>query len=162
MAVSKQKKQEILKDLKEIIKDSKSLVFVNFHGLNVNETISVRKALKEKSVGYFVSKKTLVKKALADESIKGEMPAFDGELGIVFGKDLIEPAREIYSFQKKLDKKLTILGGIFDGSFMDKVGMTNIAQIPPLKTLHAQFVNIINSPIQGFVMALSEIAKKKS
>ena len=40
--------------------------------------------------------------------------------------------------------------------------MVTIAQIPGLKTLQAQFVNLINSPIQGFVMALSQIAKQKA
>ena len=44
---------------------------------------------------------------------------------------------------------------------MNREEMVSIAQIPGLKTLQAQFVNLINSPIQGFVMALSEIAKKK-
>jgi ribosomal protein L10 len=36
-----------------------------------------------------------------------------------------------------------------------------VAQIPGLKTLQAQFVNLINSPIQGFVIALNAIAEKK-
>ena len=44
---------------------------------------------------------------------------------------------------------------------MDKEGMIAMASIPPLDTLRGMFVNVINSPIQGFVMALSEIAKKK-
>lgn len=161
MALSKDKKKGILDDLKTIIKDAGSLVFVNFHGLSMNETSGVRKALKGKGIGYMVAKKTLTRKALTDAKIAGDMPALDGELGIVYGKDLVEPARETYTFQKKLDKKLAILGGVFEGKFMNMSEMTVIAQIPSQKTLHAQFVNLINSPIQGFVMALSEIAKKK-
>jgi ribosomal protein L10 len=39
--------------------------------------------------------------------------------------------------------------------------MESIALIPSQKTLYAQFVNIINSPIQGFVVALNAIAEKK-
>jgi len=161
MAITKQKKQDILNDLNKIMKESKSLVLVNFHGLGVNDTTTVRKTLGAKNIGYFVAKKTLIKKALSDSKIPGNMPEMDGELGLVYGQDLVEPAREIYAFQKKFDTKLSILGGVFEGAFKDKEGMMVIAQIPPLQTLHAQFVNLINSPIQGFVMALSEIAKKK-
>ena len=40
--------------------------------------------------------------------------------------------------------------------------MTAIATIPSQKTLQGMFVNVINSPIQGFVMALDQIAKKKT
>ena len=162
MPISKDKKKEILEKLQKIVGDSKSIVFINFHSLPVTESSLVRKALREKGIGYTIAKKTLAKMALSKGSISGSMPEMPGELGLVYGTDSIEPAREIYSFQKKLDKKVQIVGGIFEGKFMNKEEMLVIAQIPGLQTLHAQFVNIINSPIQGFVMALNEIAKIKN
>lgn len=161
MAVSKQKKSETLEKLKKVAKDSISMVFVNFHGLPVSESGVMRKTLRGKGVGYTVAKKTLTKIALESQKIEGTMPEMPGELGIVFGSDLLDPAREIYEFQKKLDKKIQIVGGVFEGRFMSQSEMVSIAQIPGLKTLHAQFVNLINSPIQGFVMALDQIAQKK-
>jgi large subunit ribosomal protein L10 len=161
MAVTKEKKGEILAKLKAIIKDSASLVFVNFHGLPVSGTREIRKGLTEKGVGYFVSKKTLAKKALAEANIGGSMPETPGELGIIYGKDLLDPAREVYVFQKQFDKKIQIVGGVFEGRFMSQLEMTSVANIPGLQTLHAQFVNLINSPIQGFVMVLNGIAEKK-
>jgi large subunit ribosomal protein L10 len=162
MALSKDKKSEILQKLQKIVKDSVSIVLVNFHGLPVTESSAIRKTLREKGIGYTIAKKTLTRKALSEGGAKGEIPELPGELGIVYGTDAIEPAREIYSFQKKLDKKITIVGGIFEGKFMTKEEMLVVAQIPGLKTLHAQFVNLINSPIQGFVMALDQIAKSKN
>jgi ribosomal protein L10 len=45
---------------------------------------------------------------------------------------------------------------------MEKAQMMEIATIPGLQTLYAQFVNVINSPIQGLVVALNAIAEKKS
>ena len=98
---------------------------------------------------------------MSEGKISGEMPEMEGELGVVYGVDSIEPAREIYTFQKKLDKKVQIVGGVFEGKFMNKEEMLVIAQIPGLKTLHAQFVNLINSPIQGFVMTLDQVVKTK-
>lgn len=161
MALSKDKKGEILNKLKKVIKDSTSIVFVNFHGLPVSESSGIRKNLRSKGVGYTVAKKTLTKKALAEGGISGTMPEMPGELGLIYGTDLIEPARGIYEFQKKLDKKIQIVGGVFEGKFMNQSEMVSVAQIPGLQTLHAQFVNLINSPIQGFVMALNAIAEKK-
>ena len=161
MAVTKAKKKEVLSDLTKIFKDSLSVVFVNFHGLTANDVNSVRKALAASGVRYTVAKKTLTRKALGEAAFTGTMPEFTGELAVVHGADQIAPARGVYTFQKKLDNKIAILGGIFEGAFVSKDGMIAIAQIPGRKTLEAQFVNLINSPIQGFVMALSEIAKKK-
>ena len=161
MAVSKEKKGEILTKLKKIVKDSAGIVFINFHSLPVSESTKIRKVLRERDIGYTIAKKTLTRKALLENNIAGNMPEMPGELGIVYGTDPLDSAREIYSFQKSLDKKVQIIGGIFEGKFMNREEMVSIAQIPGLKTLQVQFVNLINSPIQGFVMALSEIAKKK-
>jgi ribosomal protein L10 len=45
---------------------------------------------------------------------------------------------------------------------MNKEKMTEIAMIPGRDTLYAQFVNLINSPIQRFAVVLDQIAKNKS
>jgi large subunit ribosomal protein L10 len=161
MARTKVEKKEILDKLEKIVKDAQSLVFVNFHGLGVGDTTAVRRKLKTEGVGFFVAKKSLTRKALDAKKIEGILPELAGELGLAYGTDLIAPAREIYEFQKKYKNSISILGGVFEGKFMTKEEMTGIALIPSQKTLHAMFVNVINSPIQGFVMALSEIAKKK-
>ncbi len=162
MAITKEKKQEILKKVKEALASSKSMVFVNFRGLTVAGINEIRRALRGSGVSYFVAKKNLVRKAVGEGDVSGEMPDLPGELALVYGDDLIAPAREIYGFQKKSPDNLKILGGIFEGKFMDQASMMEIATIPVLPVLHGKFVNIINSPIQRFVIGLSEIAKTKS
>ncbi len=161
MAISKDKKIEIVANLKRGIVNSKSLVFVNFHGLNVAGVNEMRRGLRSNGVSYVVAKKTLIKRALADSGIEGEVPELHGELALAWGDDLVAPAREVYSFQKKNPEALKILGGMFEGRMMNQVDMMEIATIPTLPVLHGKFVNIINSPIQRFVIGLSKIAEKK-
>ncbi len=162
MAINKARKQVVIGDVKDVLAKSKSVVFVNFHKLPVLKTTEIRKELRSKEVGYYVAKKTLTKRALGEASITGEMPALDGELALVYGDDLLAPAREIYAFQKKLQDQVSVLGGIFDGVYKTKEEMIAIASIPSQQTLYAQLVNLINSPIQGFVMAVNAIAEKKA
>lgn len=161
MAISKAKKGEIVSDVSKILADSKTIVFLQFHGINVAEVSEVRKALRAADVGYRVAKKSLIKRALADAGVKGELPALDGEVALISGADLLAPAREVLEFTKKFKEKLTILGGVFDGEYKSKAEMLTIASIPGIKTLQAQFVQLINSPIQRFVLALNAIAEKK-
>lgn len=161
MAISKDKKKEIYATLTDAVSKNPSLVFVNFHKLSVAEATSVRRTLNANGISYFVAKKTLIRKALNDAKIAGEMPALDGEVAVAYSTDLTAPAREVYSFQKKLEGHFSILGGVFEGKYMNKEEMLSIATIPSQKTLFAMFANVINSPIQGFVMALDQIAKKK-
>jgi large subunit ribosomal protein L10 len=166
MARTKTEKKEILDKVKTIVDTisdtSGSMVFVNFHGLKVSDTMQVRRKLTGEKIGFFVAKKTLIRKALVEKNFKGEIPEFGGELALAYGSDFLAPAREIHEFQKKYKNSISILGGIFEGKYMTKEEMTAIALIPPQKTLQAMFVNVINSPIQGFVMALDQIAQKKT
>lgn len=161
MAISKEKKDQIYKKTVDAIKDSQSMVFVNFHGLGVGDTTALRRQLKEEGVNYVVAKKTLAKKALEEAKLEGEIPQLDGELALAYADDLTAPARGVFDFQKGHKDNISILGGVFEGRFMDQAEMTEIAAIPSTPVLYGQFVNLINSPIQRFVVALDQIAEKR-
>jgi large subunit ribosomal protein L10 len=160
MARTKIQKKEIIEKLGDIMKGAQSLVFVNVHGLKVGDTTTMRRKLKKDGVGFFVAKKSLTAIALAGKKYAGTMPELVGEFGLAYGVDLVAPARGIYEFQKKHKDQIAIVGGVFESKYMSKDEMLAIASIPPLNILHGMFVNIINSPIQGFVMALDQISKK--
>ncbi|PCI29104.1 50S ribosomal protein L10 [Candidatus Wolfebacteria bacterium] len=161
MAISKDKKKKIVENVTNAISDSESMVFVNFHGLGVSDTNELRRSLREEEVGYTVAKKTLIRRALDAANIPGDQPELAGELAIAYGKDLLAPARGVYEFSKKHKENIAILGGIFEGEYKTQDEMIVIASIPPMQTLRAMFVNIINSPIQGFASVLHQVAEKR-
>ena len=160
MAITKEKKQTILAKLDGVKKDSESIVFVRFNGLAVANSTAMRKTLREGGVGYFVAKKTLMKRAFQG-AFEGEMPDLDGEIAVAYSADAIAPAQKIKEFTTKYKDNLAIAGGIFQGVYKDAAEMTEIASIPPLQVLRGMFVNLINSPIQGLVISLNQIAEKR-
>lgn len=161
VAITKQKKGEILNHLAEVKDNSDALVFVHFKGLTLSDTTAMRKALREAGVGYFVAKKTLMKKAFAD-TYTGEMPVLDGEIAVAYSADPMAPAQNLKEFATKYKDKVAIVGGVFQGVYKNQAEMIEIASIPSLQVLRGMFVNIINSPIQGLVVALNAIAEKKA
>jgi large subunit ribosomal protein L10 len=162
MALTKQRKSELLSKAEDIFSTSNSAVFVQTIGLGGNDTSAMRADMGAEEVGFSVIKKTLTKRALESANVEGEMPEFPAELAIAYGEDLVAPARLVRSFEKKFPTNISILGGIFEGRYMDKAAMTEIADIPPTDQLRGMFVNVINSPIQGMVIALSKIAEQKA
>ena len=161
MAITKDKKSEIIHKVKEIITKGKSIVFVNFHGLTVAGVNELRRNLRAKEVGYYVAKKTLIKRALAEAPITGVLPELDGEVAVAFGEDALTPVKEIYDFHKKNTEMIKIIGGVVEGAYASAEQMLALAKIPSREVLLGQFVNVINSSIQGLVIALDAIAKKK-
>ena len=160
MAITKEKKTTILAKLDEVKSDSESIVFVKFNGMTVPDTTAMRESLRNEGVGYFVAKKTLMKRAF-DGAFKGEMPALEGEIAVAYSTDAIAPAQKIKEFTTKYKENLAIAGGIFQGVYKDSAEMTEIASIPALPVLRGMFLNVINSPIQGLVLGLNAIAEKR-
>ena len=161
MAISKEKKTEILAKLDDIKSSADSIVFVNFNGMAVQDTTAMRATMREAGVGYFVAKKTLIKRAF-DGAFEGEMPQLDGEIAVAYSTDAIAPAQNIKEFAGKFKDNIAIVGGVFQGVYKDQAEMTEIASIPPLPVLRGMFVNVINSPIQGLAIVTNAIAEKKS
>ncbi len=159
--ITKQQKSETIESLKKDLKNSKIVMFVNFHGLNVKLISELRKLLRQIGTKYFVTRKTLVKKALEMIAPAGEMPNLEGEVALVYTDgEPLSSASALNGFANK-NKFLKLLGGIFENQYIGMEKLVALASIPSREVLLSQILNIISSPKRGLVVALSEIAKKK-
>ncbi len=161
MAITKAKKTDILAKLEGIKNESDSIVFVSFKGVTVKDTTAMRRMLREAGVGYFVAKKTLMKRAF-DGAYTGEMPELEGEIAVAYSTDALAPAQKVKEFASKFKDNLAIVGGVFQGVYKNKAEMTEIASIPPLQTLRGMFAQLINSPRQRFAVVLDKVAETKN
>jgi large subunit ribosomal protein L10 len=164
MAKTKAQKQVILDRLTQALTKASTAVFVHFKGVSVAEESAMRKSLKQDGISYFVAKKTLIGKALTANGFAS--PELEGEVAVAYltqGADTTAPARLTHEFSTKFGaERFSLLGGIFESTLQDKAAITEIATIPSAQVLRGMFVNVINSPIQGLVIALDGIAQKKS
>jgi large subunit ribosomal protein L10 len=162
MPITLDKKKELVASLESALKGANSVVFVKFDKLKVADVNSLRRTLQAQKVGYQVAKKTLLKRALTSHKIAGELPEIPGQVAIAYSDDLLAGAREVFGFQKTHKENISIVGGVFEGKYMNATEMMSIATIPPIEVLRGMFVNLINSPIQRFAVAINAIAEKKA
>ena len=162
MALKREKKAELIASYTEAIKGAKSAVYVTFKGLSVAETSKLRGDLFNEKTHYTVVKKTLWKRATDATGIKGDTPVTGEELAVIYGEDLLIPARLSYEFSKTHKDTFTILGGIFSGEFKSQKEMLSIATIPPREVLLSQLAYLLKSPITRLAVGLSEVAKTKN
>ena len=161
MAITKEKKGEIVAKVRDIAGKAKTLVFANFKGLTVAEQNEMRKALRAQNIGYTVAKKSLLRLGLEDAKFEGEVPTLECEVALAYGSDELAPARELATFVKKFGEHLAFAGGVFGGKYMSKAEITSIAAIPGIDGLRAQFVQLLNSPINRFAVVLNAKANKQ-
>jgi large subunit ribosomal protein L10 len=162
MALKKAKKAELIDSYTDSLKASKSAVYVKFKGLPVKDTMELRDSLFNEKMNYTVVKKTLWNRAVDTQGYKGEKPEVVEEMAVVWGDDLLTPARLAYEFGKTHKESFGILGGIFDGSFKNAQEMLAIATIPPREVLLSQLAYLLKSPMQRIAIAINEVAKSKN
>jgi large subunit ribosomal protein L10 len=162
MPITLDKKKELVAGLEKSLASAKSVVFVKFDKLTVSDVNTLRRNLQKEDIGYVVAKKTLLKRALGIQNLTGDLPEMPGQIAVAYSTDLLSPAREVFSFAKTHKENISIVGGVFEGKYMNASEMMSIATIPPLQTLRGMFVNLINSPIQRFAVVLDQIAQTKT
>lgn len=173
MAITKQKKAEILAKATDAMSGAVAAVFVTFNALTVKEVNELRAALRTEGVTFTVVKKTLLQKALEAAGVTGDMPEMPGEIAYAVlpkvkgdlsaqAGDVTAPARSVQAFVKKFKDKLVLAGGVINGAFMSKQETMSVALIPPMPVLRGMFANVINSPIQRFAIALGQVAGTKA
>ncbi|HRY62603.1 MAG TPA: 50S ribosomal protein L10 [Candidatus Paceibacterota bacterium] len=159
MAITLQKKKEIIESLNDKLKDAGSAVIVGFKGLKIADITPLRKTLRDGGVSFSVAKKTLFKRAFNDVKIEGNLPPMDGQVALAIGKDPIAPAKSIAEAQKKYKDAVYILGGVLEGKFMSAAEMIALSKIPGREVLLSQLLNVMQSPIQGFVGTLNAVTR---
>ena len=153
-------KQPVVEEIKENIKDAKSVVLVDYRGLTVDQDTQLRKSMREADVIYKVYKNTMVKLAIAGtefESLKDEL---EGPTAVVISKtDATAPARIINNFAKDCPA-LEMKAGVVEGIVYDAQGIAAIANIPSREELLSKFLGSIQSPITNFARVLNQIAEQ--
>jgi len=156
MAKTRAQKEQALKELTEMLKGFKSLVFADYKGLKVKEAAEIKRLCKKQNVKYLVAKKTLIKLALEKAGYKDiDVKALQGNIAIVIGlEDEVAPAKIVANYAKD-HKALKLLGGIMESKFIDLDQVTVLSKIPSKVELLSQLVRGLNSPVSGFVNVLA-------
>ena len=158
MAVTRQKKEEALRELIDRFTRSKTVVFADYRGLDVKSISGLRKQLREKESELKVGKKTLMRLAAkeigVDEIGSEEM---EGSVAAIFSyEDELSGLRILFKFSKENEKR-KLLGGIIDGKVVDPNVVQQYAKLPSREELLAKFLGSLNAPLTGFVGVLSNV-----
>ncbi len=151
MAITKDQKKEILKDLDDKFGRSKAVYFADYRGLSVKDIANLRKALREEGVDFRVAKKTLMQLSLKNSDLP-EAPSevMQGPVGAAFGyDDVILAVKTLHNFSKGNDN-LKILGGLVEGKFITQAEAVELAQLPSREELLAKLVGSMKAPVSGF------------
>lgn len=160
-------KKAVVQEIKSHLENSKSVVFLNYQGINVEQDTTLRKGFREKDVVYKIYKNRLIKIALDEMGITGYDPNFlEGSTAVAFGKDEVAPASVLFKmkgeFRPKDKEFLAPKFGLMGHDIVDATKVEALSKIPPREVLIAQLLGMLNAPVAALARALDAIAKKEA
>jgi len=154
LAISKERKQQIVEELTELLKASQGVILTDYRGLNVNDMMSLRRKLSETGAIFKVVKNTLTKLALEQAGLPVPEDMLEGPTAIAFLKDDIAgPAKTLLDFAKETGIP-TVKGGLLGKTIMDAKATSDLAKLPPRDVLLAQLVAAIQGPMANLASIL--------
>ena len=152
MPKTRARKEEDVSLYVEALKGATAVVFADLAALKVADSGSLRREAEKADVGIISSKKTLLRKALAQAAV-GEVDesALSGSVAMLAARgDQIVPAKLVADLGKK-NPKVAILGGILDSRWLSAAEVKALASLPSRDQLIAQVVGSVRAPLSGLV-----------
>ena len=158
MALSKNKKHEVVNEVAAALGSSKMTVVAKYQGTTVKAIQQLRRDARANGTKLRVVKNRLVVKALQDnDSLKDvDTSALKGQLLYAFNtEDEVAPAKALADFAK-LNPTIEFVGAITpEGKFVGADEVKALAALPGKNELIAQVVATLLSPVHDVTNALS-------
>lgn len=152
-------KEMSVAQIKEALRQAKSVVLADNRGMNVAQVTKLRKELRDAGVQVKVAKNTFIRIAAKDLGIEGLDQYLKGTTTLAFSyNDEASGAKKIKEFfAKDKDPKFVMKAGILEGRVIDAKGVTELADLPSREVLLAQVLGGIQAPLVGVAGAINAL-----
>lgn len=149
--MSKYVKEMMMDQLRSDLGDARSLLILDFKGLDAVSEHQLRMDLRKKSIKVRTLKNSLARKVLSDLGVDGLAKYLEGPSVLVWGGDgPAELAKEISAQLKKL-KKPEIKGGSVDGVVIGPDQVEDITKLPSREELIGRVAALALAPAQRII-----------
>ncbi|PCJ20080.1 MAG: 50S ribosomal protein L10 [Candidatus Cloacimonadota bacterium] len=154
--MNKAEKSKQIKDFEELYKSSQLLVMAENKGLDAQETFELRSKIHQTGGTLRVFKNTLAKKAMGEDVNEDLETGLKGPNMFLFGgEDFVDDLKGLMDFSTTHSEKLVVKCGTLDGEYVDAAKLKVLSTLPTKDQLRAQVLNVMLSPITGFVRVLN-------
>ncbi|HHV78764.1 MAG TPA: 50S ribosomal protein L10 [Firmicutes bacterium] len=144
-----------VKEIQDRLGRAKSVVLVNYRGLDSGRLTELRKMLRAAKVEMKVVKNSALAIASRDLGFTHLENMLAGPTALVIGyEDELQAAKAIVGFAKE-NKELEIKGGILEGKGIDAKQVSSLAEIPGREVLLGRLVGMLQAPISRLAFAFS-------
>ena len=153
LAISRARKEALVAEYADMLSRCQGVILTEFRGMPDREFKTIRHAVREANGVYRVTKSTLLKRAL---EVSGyPVPDLAGApLGVGFCFDNVPGVAKVLTDYAKNSEGMVIRTGLMGGQILSPEEVRSIANLPPLETLRAQLLGLLDAPAASLVGVL--------
>lgn len=154
MALSRQRKMEIVEEISKVLPQAKAVYLMNFVGLNVAQITEMRYRIREAGGYLKVVKNTLLRRVLDGTPYTSLFSYLEGPNALLLAiEDEVMPLKAALEYMKDVEKGEIRVGQIREQVF-DPQALEEISKLPGLQELRAQVVGATGGPLYGLMWSL--------
>ena len=149
MAISRERKEELVAEYVELLGQSKGVFLAEYSGVSVAQMENLRAEVRNVDGAFHVTKNSLMRLALerSGRPIPDVLSAGQTAAGFALG-ELPALAKTLVAFSDEVEQ-FSLKGGLMDGTFLTVEQIESLAKLPSLDELRAQIMGLINAPAQN-------------
>ncbi|MEZ4710513.1 MAG: 50S ribosomal protein L10 [Caldilineaceae bacterium] len=155
MAITREKKEELVAEYKEQIANASAMVFTDFRGISVSQVQSLRAKLSENDAKYMVVKNTLFELALSESGQDALTEKLAGPNGVLFLSEDIGKGVTALKDWIKSAQVVQITGGLLEGSTLNATQAEALADLPTKEQTLSMILGAISAPSGKLVRTIN-------
>lgn len=160
MAISKDRKKEVVAQYEEWVNASRALFVTEYTGMTMKDIEELRRKVREAGGEFHIVKNTLSKLAFTNVGLPLPEGYFEGSTAIGFAfEDAPALAKAMTEFMHNTDF-LQVKGGYLGKNPISSDEVKALADLPPLPVVRAQLMGTLLAPANQLARILAEPARQ--
>ena len=159
MAISKERKEEVLTQYADWLKRSQAVVLVEYTGVKMKDLDNIRAKIRESGGEFHIVKNTLVRRAFANSGLELPKDYLVKSTAISFAFTDPASTAKALSDATKGSEFVKVKGGFMSGQLLNAARVKALAEMPPLPVVRAQLLGVLQAPAGKLVRTIAEPAR---
>jgi large subunit ribosomal protein L10 len=155
LAISKEKKQEMVADYVDKISNSQAIILTDYRGLTVADLTDLRGRLREGQSVFQIVKNTLFGLALEQADLATPAEQFQGTVAVSYCFGEVPPVAKMLMDFAKETEILQVKGAILGNTFLGPDRVKELADLPPREFLLAQLLGAVQGPMSSLASIIT-------
>lgn len=159
MAISKERKEEVLAQYNDWVKRSQAVILVEYTGTNMKSLDALRAKIRESGGEFHVVKNTLVRRVFADNKMDIPADFLVKSTAISFAFNDPASTAKALTDGTKGNEFVKVKGGFMTGKTLSAAQVKSLAEMPPLPIMRATLLGVLQAPAGKLVRTIAEPAR---